>query len=611
MNKLDSNNEKNNSDIIKKKKEKGKLVANNNNINNNENKNREEKDKNTDHGIGSPKKIPFKSKINEESNTSSIKDISDISSPLIKSDSMEYNIDSKDKMILDSYKNLGKSTNDMKESNSLNKFMNSNNSEITLPSLVDSHGKGLHDNITLNNINTAMSIGMKNDNALKMTDEKSSLLDKQLGEREITKINNDYSIGINGNLSLTTSSTNNNNNTNNNYNNSTIVEDNHSYASNSPINMVSDQTSKRIDRILEYLKSVGNNSFEMINDTMTDKASVKSDFDLLDSVSKCNGSSSVSGTVINSKFSDTASIYSLYKEKKDNTVEVFDGVKSKIITQQMEIEEKTRSLDFLKKELKKLKDALKDQTTQYRKDIKSKLSLQRKEYETIIKRHLSFVDKLLNEKEQLTTKCQNLGDDVKNMEKMYKQKIKELEEHHTKDIKQQKEIWQASEKIKRDKWIQTKEKQIKDNTIKGLEPEIQKMLSQHKLQIKQLEESYQEKLIKEKQTILDQHQHQMEQLRDKISSERQRACEEEREFSRQRYMKQLERDEMEFQQNKRKLIMEMEEEKSIIINQLKQEKKKEEESLLKEIDELKKKISDLKLKNEESISELNRKNMKE
>jgi len=43
---------------------------------------------------------------------------------------------------------------------------------------------------------------------------------------------------------------------------------------------------------------------------------------------------------------------------------VFDGVKSKIITQQMEIEEKTRSLDFLKKELKKLKDALKDQTAQ-------------------------------------------------------------------------------------------------------------------------------------------------------------------------------------------------------------------------------------------------------
>jgi len=35
-----------------------------------------------------------------------------------------------------------------------------------------------------------------------------------------------------------------------------------------------------------------------------------------------------------------------------------------MITQQIELEEKSRSLDFLKKELKKLKDAMKDQTSQ-------------------------------------------------------------------------------------------------------------------------------------------------------------------------------------------------------------------------------------------------------
>jgi hypothetical protein len=471
------------------------------------------------------------------------------------------------------------------------------NSEISLPSLVDSNGKSLHDNITLSNINV-LAMEVRNDDSMDVIS--NDLLYRR--EQEIMKINNDYSIGINGNLKLSMSTTTNLNN----------LEENHDYFNNnnSSDNISSDPTTKRIDRILEYLKSVGNNSFEVISDTLTDKESIKSDYDLTDNISKCN-ESSVSGTVINSKLSDTASIYNMYKDKKDNTVEVFDGVKSKMITQQIELEEKSRSLDFLKKELKKLKDAMKDQTSQYRKDMKSKLSLQRKEYETIIKRHLSFVDKLLGEKEQLTTKCQNLGDDVKNMERMYKQKIKELEEHHSKDIKQQKEMWLASEKVRRDKWIQTKEKQIKDNTIKGLEPEIQKMLSQHKLQIKQLEESYQERLIKEKQLMLDQHQHQMEQLRDKISSERQRACEEEREFSRQRYMKQLERDEMEFQQNKRKLIMEMEEEKTLIITQLKQEKKKEEEKLLKEIEELKKRIADLKIKNDESLSELTRKNNNE
>ncbi|ORX48635.1 hypothetical protein BCR36DRAFT_584197 [Piromyces finnis] len=526
---------------------------------------------------------------------------------MIKSESTEYNISNKDKIILDSYKNLGKpsSMNNNSDNNNNNNGsgripgspIKSLNSDVVFPSLVDNQGKKIHDNLIQSKIIDDAQLSDEDKIFNKISTITSSLDYKN---DSLTKITNDFTIGVNGHLNLI----------NSNGNNSTSDDLNH-FSSNSPtVTATADQTSKRIDRILDYLKSVGNNSFEMLSETITDKSSVKSDFDLMDSVSKYNGSTV--GTMINSRMSDTESIYSLYnKDKKDNTVEVFDGVKSKIITQQMEIEEKTRSLDFLKKELKKLKDTLKDQTVQYRKDIKSKLSLQRKEYETIIKRHLSFVDKLLGEKEQLTTKCQNLGDEVKNMEKMYKHKIKELEEHHTRDIKQQKELWQASEKLRRDKWIQTKEKQIKDNTIKGLEPEIQKMLSQHKLQIKQLEESYQEKLIKEKQLILDQHQHQMEQLRDKISSERQRACEEEREFSRQRYMKQLERDEMEFQQNKRKLIMEMEEEKTIIVNQLKQEKKKEEEKLLKEIDELKKRISDIKTKNEESISELNRKNIKE
>jgi hypothetical protein len=51
------------------------------------------------------------------------------------------------------------------------------------------------------------------------------------------------------------------------------------------------------------------------------------------------------------------------------------------------------------------------------------------------------------------------------------------EEHHLKDVKQQRELWQASEKNKRDKWISEKTKLIKDQTVKGLEPEIQRMIA--------------------------------------------------------------------------------------------------------------------------------------
>lgn len=139
--------------------------------------------------------------------------------------------------------------------------------------------------------------------------------------------------------------------------------------------------------------------------------------------------------------------------------------------------------------------------------------------------------------------------------------IQNIIDGHARDLKQQREMWQAAEKIKRDKWIQEKTKIIKDQTVQGLEPEIQKLISQHKIQLRQCEERSNDVLAKEKQNLLDQHSRQLEALSSKHVTDRQRACEEEREFARQRYLKQLERDEMEFQQHKRKLQVENDEQR--------------------------------------------------
>ena len=38
----------------------------------------------------------------------------------------------------------------------------------------------------------------------------------------------------------------------------------------------------------------------------------------------------------------------------------------------------------------------------------------------------------------------------------------------------------VSEKIRRDTWMQEKSREIKEMTVKGLEPEIQRLLTKHK-----------------------------------------------------------------------------------------------------------------------------------
>ncbi|KAI8902191.1 hypothetical protein BC833DRAFT_446443 [Globomyces pollinis-pini] len=107
-----------------------------------------------------------------------------------------------------------------------------------------------------------------------------------------------------------------------------------------------------------------------------------------------------------------------------STAIVFEGVKAKMMSQQMEIETKTKMIDSLKNELIKYKEMNKEELNQHQKNLKSQLNLQRKEYETIVKRHLSFIDKVLNEKEEISKKSSELTSQVKNLEKMYQDKVK-------------------------------------------------------------------------------------------------------------------------------------------------------------------------------------------
>ncbi|KAJ3397510.1 Centrosomal protein of 131 kDa [Lobulomyces angularis] len=345
-----------------------------------------------------------------------------------------------------------------------------------------------------------------------------------------------------------------------------------------------EQTNERIERILGFLKNVEDDDQKKKSKLVIEK----------------------NATSINADaFTEP------YKASSFGTAAVFDGVKAKIIGQQLELEEKTQTILAFKTEIKRLKEENKENANQYKKDLKSKTSLQKKEYETIIKRHLGFIDKLLLEKDDLGKKCENLTEEVKQIEKGFKEKCKSIEEQHLKEIKQQKELWQATEKVKRDKWISEKTKLIKDQTVKGLEPEIQRMLAHHKLQLRQLEEKLRDEFSKEKDLLIDQHQRQLANVRDRIVGERQKACEEEREFARQRYQKQLERDEMEFQQQKRKLLSEFNEQKQISSEIAKEERRTEESRLKNIVEGLRNELAELRLENDKNSENMRKRHQDE
>ncbi len=61
-------------------------------------------------------------------------------------------------------------------------------------------------------------------------------------------------------------------------------------------------------------------------------------------------------------------------------------------------------------------------------------------------------------------------------------------------MKANKEAWMAAEKQRRDAFVKEKSNEIKNNTIKGMEPEIEKIIQRNKLEIKKLEEKHKKDL---------------------------------------------------------------------------------------------------------------------
>lgn len=75
--------------------------------------------------------------------------------------------------------------------------------------------------------------------------------------------------------------------------------------------------------------------------------------------------------------------------------------------------------------------------------------------------HFSNFPQLLNEKKTLNEKVSSLVEELKSGEERYQRNLKAIEERHAIEIQRVKETQAAAEKLKREKWIDTKTQKIK------------------------------------------------------------------------------------------------------------------------------------------------------
>uniref|UniRef100_A0A8C2ASQ0 5-azacytidine-induced protein 1 n=1 Tax=Cyprinus carpio TaxID=7962 RepID=A0A8C2ASQ0_CYPCA len=201
----------------------------------------------------------------------------------------------------------------------------------------------------------------------------------------------------------------------------------------------------------------------------------------------------------------------------------------------LELDEKKRTVNMLQTALAQQRELTIRHVKETEKELNHTFQLQKQQYEATIQRHLTFIDQLIDDKKALSERCEEVVGELKQVDQKYTKKIAEMQEQHEMEIKKLKELMSATEKIRREKWIDEKTKKIKEITVKGLEPEIQKLISKHKQELKKLRVLHEAELLQADERAAQRYVRQTEELRQQLERERDEQCQRERELAKQRY----------------------------------------------------------------------------
>lgn len=186
---------------------------------------------------------------------------------------------------------------------------------------------------------------------------------------------------------------------------------------------------------------------------------------------------------------------------------------------------------------------------------------QRCEYEGQARRQLEFVEQLVADKSALNARCEALAAEFSLLEKKVGSRQREAEERHERELKKQRESILTAEKIRRDNWMSEKSREIKEMTVKGLQPEIERLIAKHKGEVRRMEEANADEQRRHREGMQEAHERAINELRERMMAERERAVERERELASVRMRECSERFDQQLQAQRVRLAQDMSQER--------------------------------------------------
>ena len=217
------------------------------------------------------------------------------------------------------------------------------------------------------------------------------------------------------------------------------------------------------------------------------------------------------------------------------------------------------ALNLELKEAKKTIETMSSVITDLKVQLKSKdeylnkaLLSQKNENDLLIQRQNTLMESLMSEKRQMEAQINDLQSKLNEIEKNNYKKLQNMRENYESETKKNKDAWFQAEKIRRKKWEEQKIKEIKELTAKGLEPEIEKIMTNHKNEINNMEEKYLIEIKTQKEKLIEEYDNKYDELKRRLTKEKDEAIEGEKNLAMQRLRNQSERLEDEITEERRR-----------------------------------------------------------
>jgi len=225
---------------------------------------------------------------------------------------------------------------------------------------------------------------------------------------------------------------------------------------------------------------------------------------------------------------------------------------SRVSLLEVEVNDKKKIIGTLKQALSEAKERERQAVQEVAREWQDKSDKQKAHYESGLERQLKLVDRLLNDKTELTKRCELFSEELKAVERKFQMKMEELEEQSSKDLSRQKHNWMSAEKLRREAWEKDKTREIKEITIKGLQPEVERILAERKQERHKLEERNKEMMESQRRELTEMAQVQVREARALLLKEQEQLLDQEREGHRRKIRDEFDKFSVQLQEERAK-----------------------------------------------------------